>query len=187
MLGADVHGLQHRHRAGGVEQRRHDEVHVVEVQRHDHLHVDRVGDQVAVGEDDALARSRRAAGVEEAGGFVLVHRGVVERRPRRGGDEFVVLAVVDADHAIDEVGERARVAIGDEDPRAGIRERVRQLRLGPAEVERHLRPPTGRDAAVELHERIELNASTAIRSPAACPARRAPSGGVRVARGTRRR
>ena len=74
-----------------------------------------------MGEDDALAGSRRAAGVEEAGGFVLVHGGVVERRPRRGGDESVVLAVVDADHAIDEIGERARVAIGDEDPCSGVR------------------------------------------------------------------
>ena len=49
------------------------------VKRHDHLHVDGVGDQVAVGEDHALAGPGRAAGVEEAGGLVLVHRGVVER------------------------------------------------------------------------------------------------------------
>ena len=124
-----------------MEQRRHDEVDVVELQRHDHLHVDGVGDQVAVGEDDALARSGRAAGVEETGRFVLVHCGVVERCPRRGGDERVVLAVVDADHTIDEVGERARIAIGDEDPRAGVGERVLELRLGPAEVERHLDRP----------------------------------------------
>ena len=122
-----------------------------------------------MGEDDALARSRRAAGVEEAGGFILVHRGVVERRPRRGGDESVVLAVVDADHAIDEVGERARVAIGDEDPRAGIQERIRQLRLGPAEVEWDLGSSTGRDAAVELHEldRVERQHTDSITRPRA--------------------
>ena len=106
-----------------------------------------------MGEDDALAGSRRAAGVEQTGRFVLVHRGVVERRPRRGGDQLVVLAVVDADHAIDEVGERAGVAIGDEDPGAGIGERVCQLGLGPSKVERHLRSPAGRDPAVELDER----------------------------------
>ena len=66
--------------------------------------------------------------------------------------------------AIDEVGERARVAIGDEDPRTGVRERVRQLGLGPAEVERHLGSPAGRDAAVELDEldRVERQHADSI-------------------------
>ena len=73
--------------------------------------------------------------------------------PRRGSDEPVVLAVVDADHAIDERGEAARIAVGDEDPGAGIGQRVLELGLRPAEVERDLRPPARGDAAVQLHER----------------------------------
>jgi hypothetical protein len=89
-------------------------------------------------EDDTLAGSRRAARVEETCWFILVHGGVVERCSCRGADERVVLAVVDADHAVDEPDEAARVTVGDQDACAGVGDRIFELGLRPAEVERHL-------------------------------------------------
>ena len=71
LAGAHVDRLQQRDRAGRVEQRRHHQVDVRLVHRGQHLGVERVGQQVAVGQHDALRRPRRPAGVEEAGEVVL--------------------------------------------------------------------------------------------------------------------
>ena len=53
-------------------------------------------------------------------------------------------------HAIDEFTQRTRIAIGDQQLRAGIFERIVQLRLGVTGIERHDHEPGGRQADVHF-------------------------------------
>ncbi len=107
--------LEHADRTGGVEHRRHDQVAVVTVHRLRELDVPGVRDQVAVRQHDALAEARGAARVEESRQIVLVDRAGGEGRRLRRIEESFVLTVVDSDHPVDQVGQRARVAVAEQD------------------------------------------------------------------------
>ena len=135
---------QHRDRAGGMKQRRHHQPARVGTERPDRLEVHGVGDQVAVREHHALGGAGRAARVEQPG-----HRVVLEpferlsRGRRRPGTPR---SRPRGRSRAPRVSLRVRRSRGPANSTLapGVLERVAQLGLGVALVERHQDHARGR-------------------------------------------
>ena len=163
------HGREHGDRSRGVEQRRGDEPAHVGPERVEGLIVQRVGDQVAVGEHHALRRSRRAACVEEAR-----DRGVGQVVGEVGGlglGQHLLVTVLEIDDVLDARRQAVDHAVREQHARLRIRERVVQLRIGMALVERHERHRASGHRLVQLDVAMAVRAHDADAIPRLHPER----------------
>ena len=112
-------------------------------------------------------------------------------------EQLVVLAGVEADHALDDIGQAAGLAIADQHPGTGVDRRVQQLGLGPPGVVGHDDAVGARDADEQLEVAVGVqrpdrrpdrpasviaSSSPAARAAPAPPARRTSGGWRRTRR-----
>ena len=164
---------QHGERAREVEHRRDEQEARVGVEGPNRLDVHRVGHERAVAEHDALGRARRTAGVEEPGEVVLGD--VVGEGGRVRAGEQRLVAVAGVDDVLDARGQVGDLAVGEQDPRARVLQRVAQLRVGVAVVERHEHRARARDRLVQLEVAVRVPGDDGDAVPATGPERVQPA------------
>ena len=144
-----------------------------------HLHVHRVGDEVAVGEHHALRRPRRAAGVEEPGEVLLAD--VVGEVGRRGAGEQLLVPLAHVDRRARRTSARSPTGRPANSTLApGVLQRVAQLGVGVALVERDDDQPRAGDRLVQLEVAVAVRAhdrdAVALREAEPAAARRRAAG-----------
>ena len=107
-----------------------------------------VGHQVAVAEHHPFRGAGRAAGVEQPREGVLGY--LLPQRNRLALSKQLLVVAGQLDHLLDDRCQRTRVAVSHQDPRPGILDRVFQLGIGMARVQRNDHQSGRRDGHVQL-------------------------------------